>query len=84
LEVGRNGDAGAAGLGGGPRRENLLSAMAGRRKIGEAVGILIERHRVSENAAFATPRKASQDHNIELRELARRLVETGVAAEILT
>lgn len=63
--------------------ENLLSAIASHQEIGEAVGILIERHRVSENEAFAMLRKASQHHNIKLRELARRLVETGAAAEIL-
>lgn len=63
--------------------ENLRTAVASHQEIGEAVGILIERHRVSKSEAFAMLSKASQDHNIKLRELARRLVETGEASEIL-
>jgi hypothetical protein len=35
----------------------------------------LERHGIGKREALLT--KASRDHNIELRELARRLVETG-------
>ena len=62
--------------------ENLRTAVASHQEIGEAVGILIERHRVSKREAFAMLKKASQDHNIKLREIARRLVETGETSEI--
>lgn len=57
--------------------EQLHEAIATRQRIGEAVGIVMERYTVSEQQAFAVLKKASQDQNIKLRELARTLVETG-------
>lgn len=62
--------------------ENLRTAAASHQEVGEAVGILIERHRVDKREAFAMLRKASQDNNVKLRELARRLVETGDTSEL--
>lgn len=62
--------------------ENLRIAVTSHQEIGEAVGILMERHRVNEHGAFAMLRKASQERNVKLRELARRLVQTGETAEI--
>lgn len=57
--------------------ENLRTAVTSHQQIGEAVGILMERYGIGKGEAFAMLTKASQDHNTKLRELARRLVETG-------
>jgi AmiR/NasT family two-component response regulator len=37
----------------------------------------MERHKVSEEQAFAVLRKSSQDHNIKLRDIARTVIRTG-------
>jgi transcriptional regulator with GAF, ATPase, and Fis domain len=56
---------------------NLRTALSSRQDVGMASGILMERHKISADEAFATLVKASQDSNIKLREIARRVVETG-------
>jgi GAF domain-containing protein len=56
---------------------DLHGAISTRQEIGIAVGILMERHRLSEDEAFATLAKVSQDTNTKLREIARRVAETG-------
>jgi transcriptional regulator with GAF, ATPase, and Fis domain len=55
----------------------LQQAIASRQEIGEALGIVMERHKVSEQQAFDLLRRYSQDRNIKLRELARQLTESG-------
>jgi len=45
--------------------------------VGQAMGILIERHRIVSEEAFHMLRRASQDHNVKLREVAMRVIETG-------
>jgi transcriptional regulator with GAF, ATPase, and Fis domain len=55
----------------------LAQALESRSDIGEALGILMERYKVSEAEAFAVLRRSSQDHNIKLRDIARRVTETG-------
>ncbi|WP_028801451.1 GAF and ANTAR domain-containing protein [Streptomyces sp. 142MFCol3.1] len=57
--------------------QQLGHALETRHEIGEAMGILMERHGLSEDDAFKVLKKASQDHNIKLREIARRICETG-------
>ncbi len=57
--------------------EHLRSAMATRTLIGQAQGILMERLKITPDQAFAVLSRVSQDSNVKLRELARRLVETG-------
>lgn len=59
------------------RVENLQRAVESHRTIGQAIGILVERHRLTPRDAFARLSKRSQDTNIKVRELARKLVETG-------
>lgn len=54
---------------------SLTSAVQSRQHIGEAVGILAERHHLSTHDAFGMLVTASQHHNIPLRDIARRLVE---------
>jgi AmiR/NasT family two-component response regulator len=45
--------------------------------IGEAKGILMERFKLTPDAAFDILRSSSQRLNVKLREVARRLAETG-------
>jgi len=57
--------------------EHLLIAMATRTLIGQAEGILLERLKLTANQAFIVLSRLSQEGNVKLREVARRLVETG-------
>jgi len=56
---------------------NLQAGMTTRQRIGEAVGILVERHRITPAQAFERLVLASQQRNIKVRELADVVVETG-------
>ncbi|MBN9103991.1 MAG: response regulator [Propionibacteriaceae bacterium] len=60
------------------RETNLEHAVESQRLVGQAVGILIERHRISPNEAFQLLRSASQNRNLKLREVASRVIETGL------
>jgi transcriptional regulator with GAF, ATPase, and Fis domain len=55
----------------------LRTALETRHDIGEAMGIIMERYKLNEETAFAVLTKSSQDHNIKLREVAKRVTETG-------
>lgn len=55
----------------------LNSAMESRHRIGEAIGIVMERYKLDEDQAFAVLRKSSQDQNTKLREIVRTVTETG-------
>ena len=57
--------------------DHLRSAMETRTLIGQAQGILMERLKLTPHQAFAVLSRASQDGNVKLRGVARRLVETG-------
>ncbi|MGW3417657.1 GAF and ANTAR domain-containing protein [Streptomyces phaeochromogenes] len=57
--------------------QQLGHALETRHEIGEAMGILMERHGLTEDTAFKVLKKASQDRNIKLREIARLICETG-------
>jgi hypothetical protein len=63
------------------RQANLERAIESHRAIGQAVGILVDRHRVTPGDAFQQLRRASQDRNIRLREIAQRVIETGLDPE---
>lgn len=56
---------------------NLRRAMKSRQVIGQAVGILMERHKLSADQAFDRLVSASQRSHIKLREVATRVTETG-------
>ncbi|MFI5662586.1 GAF and ANTAR domain-containing protein [Streptomyces sp. NPDC051684] len=56
---------------------SLHRAVETRHVIGEAMGILMAGHDLSEADAFAVLRRYSQDHNIKLREVARMVSERG-------
>ncbi|WP_060885683.1 GAF and ANTAR domain-containing protein [Streptomyces caniscabiei] len=55
----------------------MEQAVATRHLIGEAMGILMGSHHLSEEEAFDVLRRFSQEHNIKLREVARRVCEQG-------
>ena len=56
---------------------HLHDALASRGIIGQAQGILMERERITADQAFQVLRRASQDLNVKLRDIAQRLVDTG-------
>jgi GAF domain-containing protein len=55
---------------------HLLRAVDARSQIGQAQGILMERFELTADQAFAVLRRYSQNHNVKLNEIARRLVAT--------
>jgi GAF domain-containing protein len=59
------------------RADQLHEALGNRDVIGQAKGILMERHGVTADAAFGVLSRVSQAENIKLAEIARRLVLTG-------
>jgi GAF domain-containing protein len=59
------------------RAVDLEAALITREIIGEALGILMERERITAEQAFDILRRASQHLNIKLREVAQHLVDTG-------
>ena len=56
---------------------NLHQALRTREMIGQAEGILMERERITAEQAFDVLRRASQNLNIKLREVADAVVVTG-------
>ncbi|MHB1008229.1 MAG: ANTAR domain-containing protein [Propionibacteriaceae bacterium] len=63
------------------KQANLEAAMESHRTVGQAVGILVERHKLLPHQAFDRLKKASQNRNLKLREVAMRVVETGADPE---
>jgi len=57
--------------------EQMHDALGNRDIIGQAKGILMERHGVTADAAFAVLSRVSQAENVKLAEVARRFAETG-------
>ena len=64
------------------REAGFAAALRTREVIGEALGILMERERISANQAFDILRRASQHLNIKLRDIAQDLVDTGEDPDI--
>jgi ANTAR domain-containing protein len=59
------------------RIENLETALQTNRRIGVAIGILMSRHGLSEDDAFALLAKASQLTNRKLRDIAEEVAYQG-------
>ena len=59
------------------KERQLEQAIESHRLIGHAVGVLIERHRITPQQGFEMLRQASLNRNVKLRELAARVVESG-------
>jgi GAF domain-containing protein len=55
--------------------DSLRSTMLSRQRIGEACGILMERHGITSEQAFALLVQTSQHLNIKLRDVAAHIVE---------
>jgi GAF domain-containing protein len=55
---------------------SLRQAVDARKLVGQAQGILMERFSVDADRAFAILRRYSQDHNVKLRDVAQRLIDT--------
>lgn len=64
----------AIGFSGARRSRQFQSALASRDMIGQAKGIVMERYQMNAVHAFKVLIKLSQDKNIPLAEIARRLV----------
>lgn len=60
------------------KQANLETAIESHRLVGQAVGILVERHKLLPGQAFDLLKQASQNRNLKLREVALRVIETGV------
>ena len=59
------------------RAANLQTALSSRETIGAAMGILMERERITADQSFDVLRRASQHLNLKLREVAQNLIDTG-------
>jgi response regulator NasT len=57
--------------------DDLARGLASRSVIGQAQGILMERFSLDADRAFQVLRRYSQDGNVKLVEVARRVIETG-------
>jgi hypothetical protein len=55
--------------------ESLKAGLQSNREIGKAMGLMMAFHKISDDEAFEMLRKASQDMNIKLSEVARQVVE---------
>jgi GAF domain-containing protein len=64
------------------RADQMHDALGNRDVIGQAKGILIERHRITADAAFGVLSRVSQAENRKLAEIARGLVETGELPDV--
>jgi hypothetical protein len=58
--------------------DNLTLALESNREIGVAMGILMQRHRLSRAQAFDVLRVASQDSNRKLGDIATEVADTGI------
>jgi GAF domain-containing protein len=59
------------------RADQMHEALGNRDVIGQAKGILMERHGITADVAFGVLSRVSQAENMKLAEIARRFVETG-------
>ena len=62
------------------RADNLARALQSNREIGVAMGILMQRHRLTREQAIHTLRVASQEANRKLADIATEVADTGTLA----
>ncbi|GAB3348872.1 GAF and ANTAR domain-containing protein [Modestobacter lapidis] len=67
----------AVALAGAVHEEHLRTGMGNRDVIGQAKGILMERHRITADQAFAVLARVSQELNRRLVDIAVELADTG-------
>ena len=58
-------------------RDNLNRAVAARHRIGLAQGILMSRHQITAEQAFALLRRQSQNTHAKPRTIAQTVIQTG-------
>lgn len=61
----------------GEEARTLRAGLESNREIGKAVGLLMAAHQVDDDGAFAILRKASQDLNLKVAEIAREVVQNA-------
>ena len=61
------------------RVRHLLLGLEHRTVIGQATGILMERHKMDADRAFATLLRVSSQRNRKVRDIAEELVASGQA-----
>jgi hypothetical protein len=61
--------------------DQLRDAMFSRQKIGQAVGIIMERYRLPEETAFGYLTRLSQDRNVKVRLIADEIITTSDAEQ---
>jgi AmiR/NasT family two-component response regulator len=64
------------------RADQMHDALSNRDVIGQAKGILMERHGITADTAFGVLSRVSQAENIKLAEIARCFVETGQLSSV--
>jgi GAF domain-containing protein len=69
----------AVALGHAQELDQLQQALESRQAIGQAVGIIIERYKLDEHAAFNFLARLSQHSNTRLRDIAARVVADAIA-----
>jgi GAF domain-containing protein len=67
----------AVALAGAEHEESLRAGMDSRDVIGQAKGILMERHRLTADEAFGVLARVSQELNRKLVDIAREVTDTG-------
>jgi hypothetical protein len=63
------------------RADNLEVALESNREIGQALGILMYTHKLTSQQAFNLLRRASQDTNRKVRDIAAEICATGMLAD---
>jgi len=58
-------------------RDNLTRAMTARHRVGLAQGILMVRHQLTADQAFALLKRESQNTHVKLRAIAQTVIQTG-------
>ncbi len=71
----------AVAVAGAEHEANLRTAVNNRDVIGQAKGILMERHELTADQAFAVLARVSQELNRKLVDVARELTETGAVPD---
>ena len=71
----------AVALAAARNEEGLRLALTNRDLIGQAKGILMERHKITGQQAFLLLVRVSQATNVKLRDIAEELVSTGALAQ---
>jgi GAF domain-containing protein len=67
----------AVAVAGAEHEDDLRSAVSSRDVIGQAKGILMERHKLTADQAFGVLARVSQDLNRKLADVAREVSDTG-------